>query len=158
MNPTLPNHEPARPLEMDIRWSTLVRADPGRVYDALTTAGGLDNWFTHGASVDARPGGEIHFRWVNWGPDRTTAEDGGPVLEARRPERFVFHWSPDNPSYATTVEIDIYPIEGATRVDLHESGYQDTPSGRAALANCASGWGEALTLMKFYLEHGVRYE
>ena len=151
------NHEPA-PLDAEIRHATLVHAAPGRVYDALTTASSLDGWFTHGASVEPHPGGEIRFRWVNWGPDRVTDEDGGPVLEARRPERFVFQWRPDPSGSPTTVEIDICPVEGGTRVDLHEYCYQDTPRGRAALANCAAGWGEALTLMKFYVEHGLRYE
>ena len=40
---------------------------------------------------------------------------------------------------------------------LLEHGYQDTPSGRLAFADCATGWGEALKLLKFYLEHGVKY-
>ncbi len=144
-------------LDLEIRHASLIRVEVGKVYDALTTADGLDGWFTTGASVDARPGGEIRFRWVAWGPDRLTTEDGGLVLEARRPHRFVFQWQPDHPGYATSVEIDLQSVEGGTIVRLREYGYQDTPSGRAALANCATGWGEALTLLKFYVEHGVRY-
>ncbi len=78
MNPQKPNPEPMRLLDAEIRHATLVWAPPERVFDALTTASSLDGWFTHGASVEARPGSEIHFRWVNWGPDRVTDEDGGP--------------------------------------------------------------------------------
>src|SRR3990172_3918592 len=63
--------------DTEIRHSTLVRASPEQVYDAFTTAEGLDGWFTSGAEVDPRPGGEIRFRWVDWGPDRVTDEDGG---------------------------------------------------------------------------------
>ncbi len=40
---------------------------------------------------------------------------------------------------------------------LREHGYHDTQSGRAAFADCATGWGEALTLLRFYVEHGLRY-
>lgn len=49
-------------MDVEIRQSTLVRAPPERVYAAITTALGMDGWFTSGAAVDARPGGEIRFR------------------------------------------------------------------------------------------------
>lgn len=141
----------------EIRCSTLVRAAPEQVYDGIATATGLDGWFTQGAEVDARPGGEIRFRWVEFGADRVTAEDGGPVLEARRPERFVFQWRSDTPDYATTVEINFRAVDGGTIIELSEHGYRDTPGGLRAMLNCAAGWGEALTLWKFFIEHGVRY-
>ena len=143
--------------KLEIKHSTLIHAEPKRVYDALTTSDGLDAWFTSGANVNAHPGGEIHFRWVNWGPDQISMEDGGSVIEAIPPERFVFQWHPDLPEYATTVEINLVPKDGGTIVSLRELGFADTPSGIAALANCATGWGEALTLLKFYLEHGLHY-
>ncbi len=143
--------------DLEIRYSTLVRASPERVYDGIGTAAGLNGWFTTGATVDARPGGEIRFRWRDFGPSRLSCEDGGPVLEAQRPERFVFQWRPDNASYATTVEIDFQPVAEGTIIRLREHGYQDTPEGRRKIIECASGWGEALTLWKFYLEHGIRY-
>jgi uncharacterized protein YndB with AHSA1/START domain len=144
-------------LDVEIRHSALIRAEPERVFDAFTTPEGLDGWFTSGAEVDPRPGGEIRFRWVDWGPNRISGEDGGPVLEARRPERFVFQWYPDGPSYPTTVELDFERVLEGTIVRLREHGYQDTPSGRRACLDCAAGWGEALTLLKFYVEHGIRY-
>jgi len=147
----------AKMIEERISHSALIRAAPERVYDAIATAEGLDGWFTTGATVDARPGGEIRFRWKDWGPDHFTGEDGGPVLEAKRPERFIFKWSPDSSSYATTVEINFEPVAEGTVVRVVEYGYEDTPSGRKKMLDCASGWGEALTLLKFYVEHGVRY-
>lgn len=141
----------------EIHHATFVRADPERVYAAFTSAQGLDGWFTQGSSVDAYPGGEIRFRWVEWGPDRVSAEDGGPVLEASYPQRFVFRWQPDDPSYFTTVEVDFEAVEGGTVVRLREHGFRDTPAGRRACLDCAAGWGEALTLLKFHIEHGLRY-
>jgi uncharacterized protein YndB with AHSA1/START domain len=141
----------------NIQMTTLIRTTPERVYEALTTGPGLDGWFTTGASVDPRPGGRIHFRWQDWGPDRITDEDSGPVLEAIRPERFVFQWESRNAAEATTIEIDFEPVAGGTIVRLKHHGYPDTPDGLRNMLGCASGWGEALTLLKFYLEHGVRY-
>ena len=148
----------SRFIEEEIRCAVLVAAPRERVYDALATAAGLDGWFTAGAAVDARPGGEIRFRWQDWGPERYTGEDGGPVLEARRPERFVFQWHPDGPEYATTVEIELEEdAAGGTVVRLREYGYRDPPAGRRRMLDCASGWGEALALCKFYVEHGLHY-
>lgn len=144
-------------IQDEIRYATFVRAAPEKVYDGIATAEGLDGWFTTGSSVDPRPGGQLVFRWKDFGPERVTDQAVCPVLEAERPKRFVFQWRPDNPSYATTVEMDFEPAEGGTVIRLREHGYQDTPSGLRAMLECSAGWGEALTLWKFYVEHGIRY-
>jgi len=140
-----------------IEHAVFVRAAPEAVYDALATAEGLDGWFTRGANVNAYAGGTIMFRWVDWGPDRITAEDVGEVVAAQRPTRFAFRWQPDGPSYSTTVSFELAAIRGGTVLRLREHGFRDTPSGRRALMTCATGWGEALTLLKFWVEHGLRY-
>lgn len=140
-----------------IKHAILIRAEPEKVYDALATAEGLDGWFTEGSEVDARPGGHICFRWRNWGVDKVNTEATGPVVKADRPKRFVFQWHGDNKEYYTTVDIKLEPTEEGTVVRLEEYGYQDTPGGRVSILDCATGWGEALTLVKFYVEHGLRY-
>src|SRR5207247_7442106 len=61
-------------------------------------------WWTEGGAVDARPGGTMVFRFVDWGADKINAEFKGRVLEARRPERFVYQWGIENPDETTTVE------------------------------------------------------
>ncbi len=40
---------------------------------------------------------------------------------------------------------------------LHEHGYDDTPAGTEARVRQASGWGEAMTLIKFMAESGLQY-
>jgi uncharacterized protein YndB with AHSA1/START domain len=139
----------------DICAATLVRAPRERVYDALTRAEELDAWFTTGAEIDLRPGEEMVWRWVDWGPNRVTAEDRGPVLEVRRPERYVFGWQ--SAVGGTIVELDFEEHPDGTVVRLREHGYPDTPEAWAAFSECAVGWGEALTLLKLHVEHGVRY-
>ncbi len=136
---------------------SLMKVPPERAYDAMTTAEGLDGWFTKGAEVEAKSGGRIQFRWEDYGPDGYAGENGGPVLEARRAERFVFQWTADSGGCDTTVEIDFEPHEKGTMVHLVEFGYEDSPTGMQDLLNRATGWGCVLTLMKFYLEHGVIY-
>ncbi|MFN8004306.1 MAG: SRPBCC domain-containing protein [Acidobacteriota bacterium] len=147
----------AKMIDEKVRVTTLVRATSERVYDALTTADGLSAWFTTTAEVDARPGGHIHFGWENWGYSHYTGENGGPVLEARRPERFVFQWKVDTDSYFTTVEIDFEPITEGTLVRLLEYSYEDTPTGLKDMLARATGWGEVLTMLKFFIEYGVKY-
>ena len=134
----------------EIRHATLIRSPRERVYDALTTPAGLDAWFTTDASIED---GELVWRWREWGPDRITGEDRGPILEDRPPERLVFQWRAElNPP--TTVEVAFEEHADGTVVRLREHGYG---GGIAPMLECAVGWGEALTLLKFHLEHGLRY-
>lgn len=137
--------------------STFINAEPERVFDHLATSEGLDRWFTSGAQLDPKPGGEIRFRWTDWGPDRISGEDGGEILEYERPRRFVFQWRPDQPDYPTTVELLFQPHGAGTVVRLSESGYLQSHAGLRSMLDCATGWGEALTLCKFFVEHGIRY-
>ncbi len=118
-----------------VTFSTLVRAKPPRVYDAIATAKGLDGWFTTGASVDARTSGKIHFRWKDYGLNHYTGENSGPVLEAKRPERFVFQWKADSGLYDTTVEINFESVNEGTVVRLIEYGYEDSPVGMQNFLN-----------------------
>ena len=132
---------------------TYINAPIEEVYRTLTTAEGWDSWFTDGTMLDAVPGGQIRLRWVNFGTERITAEDGGPVLEVETNRRFVFQWQPG--TSATTVAFDLDRLGTGTRVRVRESGYSMDDVETAI--GCAAGWGEALTLLKFWLERGVIY-
>jgi len=133
---------------------TFIKAPPERVYDTVTSADEWNAFFTTGMDLDPRPDGRIVFRWKNWGPDFYTLEAPGRVLEAQRPSLFVFQWGTTRP---TTIRIELQAAHGGTVVHLTEQGYPNTPEGRRNMLECASGWGEALTLLKFYIEHGVTY-
>lgn len=137
---------------------TYIRTSPKRVYDTITTADGWDSFFTKGMKLDLRAGGEMLFSWKDWGPDNVTAKGAGIVLRFAEPDQFVFQWYPVSKDHPTTVEINILASGDDTIVDLKEYGYPDTEAGRVQILDCACGWGEALTLLKFYLEHGLVYE
>lgn len=136
-----------------IRHSTFIDATPEAVYHALATGPGLDSWFTSGAEVDAREGGSIRFRWRNHGLDRANLEDGGAVLRADPGKRFTFQWCPSAPERPTTVDVRLTELGRGTRVDLEETGYGGSDEDLSACLGCAVGWGEALTLLKYALEH-----
>jgi uncharacterized protein YndB with AHSA1/START domain len=138
-----------------IRSRTYIRRPPDVVYEALTSGSGWDEWFTQGTEVDARPGGSIVFRWVDWAVDHYTVESSGEVLEANAPDRFVFQWTPGDST--TTVVFDLEPLGEGTKVQVEESGHTGSTRDLEALVECAVGWGEALALLKMYLEHGAKY-
>jgi uncharacterized protein YndB with AHSA1/START domain len=138
------------PITLEAKQSVFVRAPCEKVYDAFATAEGLDGWFTRGSQIDARPGGALLFRWVDWGAEREiTADVPGRVKEAKRPERLVFEWG--EPGNESTVEIVFEPRDGGTLVKLREFGFRKIEN----VVENAGGWGEALTLAKFWLEHGI---
>ena len=145
--------------DTEIIHSTIIKAPIEKVYDSISTAEGLDSWFTTGAEVSSKIGGQIQFKWTTERADVQggVIEDGGPITEVDRPNHFAFQWHPDNKSYATNVHFRFEDTEEGTIIIVQESGFENTPKGRKALLSCATGWGEALTMLKFYLEHGIKY-
>jgi uncharacterized protein YndB with AHSA1/START domain len=140
---------------LTIHHSTYIETPVSRVYETLTTSTGWDAWFTQGATVDLRPGGEIHFRWDNFGAGRCTTEDGGPVVDFESNTTFSFQWSPAG--HPTTVTFNLESLGPGTLITLTETGYGSNVEDINTALACAVGWGEALTLLKFYLEHATTY-
>lgn len=135
----------------EIKQRTYIKVSPERVYETLTTGDGWNAWFTDETTVDLD--GEIRLSWRDFGVEKEDIEDGGPVLEAVPNESFVFGWSPGEDM--TTVSFTLEPCRDGTLVSLRESSYTTSEKDLNACVNCATGWGEALTLLKFYLEHGM---
>jgi len=138
-----------------IKQRTYIAVPPEKVYDTITDPKEWDAFFTTGMQLDPKPGGVCNFAWKDWGPDSYTLTAPGKVVEAVRPEQFIFQWGREGSE--TTVRFELSAEHGGTVVTLTEDGYKDTPDGRAMILECASGWGEALTLLKFYIEHGIVY-
>lgn len=141
-------------LQETISTRTFIKATPEKVYQTITSAEGWDAFFTTGFQIDLQPGGKLYFRWKDWGPNFYTTEVEGEVIECRCPDFFKFKWGTKMPS---TVEFSLTAEFGGTVVRLLEYGYPDSSEGLKNMLECASGWGEALALLKFYLEHGVIY-
>lgn len=144
-----------RLLESKIRQKTFIAASLEMVYDTLTNPRSWDEFFTTGMELDPRPGGICSFSWKDWGPDKYTLKVPGKVIEAQRPGLFVFQWGHEGKE--TTIRIELTAVENGTVLYLTEGGYRDTPEDREMMLECAAGWGEAITLLKFYIEHGIVY-
>jgi Activator of Hsp90 ATPase homolog 1-like protein len=133
---------------------TAIRCPKEQAFDMLATAKGYDQWFTNGMILEEKPGGQMQFVWREWGAERVDTEAEARVLVHERPDRFVFQWWLDRP---TTVTLTFSDDPEGTLVTVSEVGYENSPEGWGRCLDCATGWGEAFTLVKFYLEHGVTY-
>jgi uncharacterized protein YndB with AHSA1/START domain len=142
-------------MKREVRFSTVVRAEREKVFDAIATSEGLDGWFTSGTELDPQPGGTLVLRWKDWGFEKFTGEMTGSVVETSRPDGFTFRWPVDSGGYMTTVTIDFEDHEEGCVVRLVEGVYDDDDVGTQDMLNRATGWAQALTLMKFWVEHGL---
>lgn len=144
-------------MKREVRSDVIVRADPEKVFKAMATVDGLNSWFTHDTTMEEHPGGELVLSWKDWGPEKFTGQMVGEFVEATPPERFVFKWPVDSGGYMTTCAIDFEPHPEGTLVRLAEGVYENGEVGNQDMLNRAGGWGGALILMKFWVEHGLRY-
>lgn len=138
-----------------IRQRTFIAASPEKVFETIISADDWDAFFTTGMKLDPKPGGVCNFSWKDWGPDFYTLEAPGKVVAVEEPHLFSFQWGARGKE--TTVRFELEAKHGGTVVTCTEEGYQDTQEGHSMILECASGWGEACTLLKFYIEHGVVY-
>ncbi|HYG16267.1 MAG TPA: SRPBCC domain-containing protein [Bacteroidia bacterium] len=137
-----------------IEHSVYINSPVDKVFTTLTTSEGWDGWFTRGALVDLDKS-FIRFVWKDWGPDRIDAEDGGEIVSYEPYREFTFRWYVSG--HSTTVQFLVDPQGKGTRLTVLEHGYKATEKDALKMIGCATGWGEAVTLLKFYLEHGVVY-
>jgi hypothetical protein len=77
------------------------------------------------------------------------------VIEVQPGRSFAFRWGSGKGE--TTVRFTLEPHGLGTMVWVTESGYSHDEDDLISCLDCACGWGEALTLLEFYLEHGVTY-
>lgn len=145
----------AEKLDAKIKQRTFIAASPEKVFDTITSGKEWDAFFTTGMTLDPKPGGVCNFTWKDWGPDSYTMKAPGKVVAVEAPRLFSFQWG--SAGKETTIRFELEAKHGGTVLTCTEEGYEDTPEGRAMILECASGWGEACTLLKFYLEHSVTY-
>ncbi|MFX3625840.1 MAG: SRPBCC family protein [bacterium] len=126
-----------------------------KVFETLTTAKGWDAWFTKGMELDSDTG-KMLFVWKNWGPDKVNTTASATIQSYEPTKEFSFIWQEGK--HNTLVKFTLSPLGKGTKVEVSESGYKNNDVAATDMNECATGWGEALTLLKFYLEHGVVYE
>ena len=136
----------------EIRRELTVEAPIEQVWQALTRAEHLSEWFGDSASIDLRPGGRATFGWSEYGE---TTEAVIEVVD--RPTKLSFRWEAlkDTPVEvsSTLVEFTLQPDGEGTRLTLVESGFASLPkdSYESRLAENTSGWDAELNDLGTYL-------
>lgn len=149
---------------LTIQNSLYIDDKPETIFKLLTTAVGWNSWFTKETTLDARPGGHMKLVWKDWGVNHVNVHVACEVVEVIPASKFSFWWnnscdettgqtlpSNDCQENRSLVTFLLEKRGNGTIVHLTDAGYNDM----ASFHMCAVGWGEALTLLKFYVEHGV---
>ncbi len=124
-----------------------------RVWEALTVAEHLAEWFGDSAEVDLRPGGTMR---VGWSEYDATAECVVETVEP--PTRFAYRWdvgeSDDGTVWSTTVTFTLHEEDGTTTVKVVESGLSRLPDDlhQKTIEENASGWEGELEDLRVLLE------
>jgi len=138
------------------RYQTFINATPKSIYAAISTGVGWDAWFTTKATVD-KERMFYRFYWENFGGERETVSQEGRIIHADPDWRFGLEWQTAKDDSRTVAMFTITPRSSGAIVEVREEGYMWDERDIRVSMSCAGGWAEALTLLKFFLEHGLVY-
>jgi uncharacterized protein YndB with AHSA1/START domain len=121
------------------------------VFEAVVDPKKLSGYFTKTASGRLAPGATVMWSFPEF-PEEFPVK----VKEVVPDERIVFEWEAQEGGYDTRIEMKFKPLDdGATMVQISESGWRDTPKGiESSYSNCG-GWMHMMCCMKAYVEHRI---
>jgi uncharacterized protein YndB with AHSA1/START domain len=141
-------------IAVPIQAKILIKAAIEKVYETLTTSQGWDAWFTTGMTLDLAKE-DFEFVWKNWGPDEVSPSARAKVKSFSDNQHFSFYWNYGLENGPTLVQISLKDTTKGVLVEVLETEYPDDAAGLAQLVDCATGWGDALIRLKFYLENNI---
>ena len=119
-----------------------LRATPAKVWAALTRGSQLARWYTGGAKLQLRRGGEWNFR---------KGGSTGRVLELRRSARFV-HTQRDDPKYPDTkIEYTISKCGPHAQLEIRHGNFRGN---REVHSAWVGAWPFIACNLKTFLETG----
>ena len=107
-------------IERDI----VINASVARVWEVLTSAEHIAQWFSETATLDLRPGGRLTVGWQEHGTGI------GVVERVEEPHLFAWRWALDpgeevTPGRSTLVEFHLAAEGDGTRLRIVETGFAD---------------------------------
>ena len=132
------------------RW-VLIRATPERVWESISTPGGLAGWFAEDVSLEPGAGGQFSFA----GADVLGGGNDTELLSFQPPSSLAFRWEIAGAS--TLVRLCVQPVEGAARVvAMHEVPADADLGFKSGSADgLHATWSYLLGCLKGYLELGA---
>ncbi|NNF63818.1 MAG: ATPase [Acidimicrobiia bacterium] len=112
-----------------------------RVWEAITAAEHLSQWFGDSAEVDLQPGGALRFGWSEY-----DAFAEGVVEAVEHEKLFSYRWTAgktdDGSIWTTNVTFTLDEQEGMTTITVVESGLSELPDELYAktVKENTSGW------------------
>jgi uncharacterized protein YndB with AHSA1/START domain len=125
-----------------------IRATQDRVYQAVATAEGIRNWWTHDAALDPSVGGAGEFGFYG---HRMAIKV--KIAELCPPARVAWHGisSTHGVFDGTAISFDLKSEEGITSVLFAHRGFKTDGDN---IASATTRWGFYLLSLKRYLESG----
>ena len=132
-----------------------IQASVEIVFQALTKAGALEQWFCDKALSDPRVEGELIAQWNNG----KTRRKGRAIFMRFEPScgltlRWVDDGRGDDAAAAHTLSYEIYPRSGMTELVMTDN--DEVELDEETLDFLAQGWNAVLLELKDYCEHKER--
>jgi len=132
-----------------------IQASAEIVFQALTKAGALEQWFCDKASSNPHAEGELFAQWN----DGKTRRKGRAIFTRFEPSsRLTLRWindgRDDDSAAAHTLSYEINPRSGMTELVMTDSDEMEMDE--EALDFLAEGWNSVLLELKDYCEHKER--
>jgi uncharacterized protein YndB with AHSA1/START domain len=128
-----------------------VRASPGEVWKAWTTAEGARTFFAPDAKIEAKVGGAYELYFDPSAPAGKRGSEGCTVLAAEPLKKLQFSWNfpPAIPSLReakalTTVTVELLPQGKTVKVRLTQTGWKDEPAWHDGKKYFESAWAVVL--------------
>ena len=141
----------------DLRFSARVRAKPGQVYHALTSARELCRWWLTGAETDARNSGRLRMVWPKRpGCRGVFGEREGCFVDLEPERKVAWMWRSNRRRnhVPPLCSFFILPKRGGCEITLLHAGFPRCRAADRVYACFAQGWEDALAKLKLYLETG----
>lgn len=137
---------------LDITRTIDIKAAPEKVWAALTESDLISQWFGDTCELDATPGGAGHFGWTAHGADFRVV-----VEHVDKPKTLVYRWARESGvdpvrGNSTLVRFDLTEIDGGTRLNLVETGFDDLPDPAGARSDNTGGWTAELAELVEFVE------
>jgi uncharacterized protein YndB with AHSA1/START domain len=119
-----------------------IKAEPGKVFAALTTEKGLAGWWTKNTKADAKVGATLQFRFSEGGPDMKVVE-----LKPNRNVKWKCVSGPEE-WVGTDLTFDLKEEDGETVLLF---GHRNWKEAGEFMAHCSCKWAYFLLSLKSLL-------
>ncbi|HTT97208.1 MAG TPA: SRPBCC domain-containing protein [Rhizomicrobium sp.] len=130
----------------DILHKLRIDAPPERVFEAISTAEGIRQWWTRDAQMDTRVGGEGAFCFYN-----RRFRPAVTITALTPPAHMAWHVA-EGAWPGRSIAFDLTPDRGGTILKFAHRGY---PEANDLLASANTRWGFYLVSLKCYMERGT---